>query len=176
MKCIEMYRTVIRNIDITGVFRSVSSLSMVQSPKCGDDAMQILLDLTPGKRTCFIKGLTPAQKKKITVEKPLNNVQGILVIWNNKANEGKGVVFTYNWGKACEIAGLKFADFRPPKGQKDPTFFTTRLKANQALFPYLDKPSELVGVAKEIKVTPEMYVKMISAGSNPYEVAGLTAK
>ncbi len=144
-------------------------------PKCGDDAIQVLLDLTPGKRTCFIKGLSPAQRKKIKIEEPLNNVQGILVVWDNKANKGKGMVFKYNWGKVCEIAGLKFADFRPPRGQKNPSFFTTRLKGNRALLPYLDKPSELVGVAAEIDVTPEMYVKLVSAGSNPYEAAGLTA-
>ena len=145
-------------------------------PKCGDDAIQVLLDLTPGKRTCFIKGLSPAQRKKIKVEEPLNNVQGILVVWDNKANKGKGVVFKYNWGKVCEIAGLKFSDFRPPKGRKDPRFFTTRLKGNRAVMPYLDKPAELVGVAVEIDVSPEMYMKLISAGSNPYEAAGLTAE
>ncbi len=145
-------------------------------PKCGDDAIQILLDLTPGKRTCFIKGLTPSQKKRIKVEEPLNNVQGALIIWDNKANQGNAVVFKYHWAKACKIAGLKYSDFLPPAGPKDPRFFTTRLQANRALMPYLDKPSELVSVAKEVTVTPEMYVKMISAGSNPYEVIGLTAE
>lgn len=145
-------------------------------PKCGDDAIQVLLDLTPGKRSCFIKGLTAAQRKAITIEEPLNNVQGILIVWDNKKNQGKGLVLKYDWGKACKIGGVKFADFRPPKGHKDPRFFTTRLKVNKALISYLDKPSELVSVAKEIRVTPEMYVKMISAGSNPYQVVGLTAK
>ncbi len=145
-------------------------------PKCGDDAIQILLDLTPGKRTCFIKGLTPQQRKEITIEEPLNNVQGILVVWDNKANQGKGVVFKYNWKKACDLAGLKFADFRPPKGQRDPRFFTSRLQANRALIAYLDKPSELVSVPKEIDVSPEMFMKLISAGSNPYKAAGLTTE
>jgi len=60
--------------------------------------------------------------------------------------------------------------------QKDPRFFTTRLKVNKALIAYLDKPSELVSVAKEVTVTPETYVKMIEAGSNPYKVVGVTAQ
>lgn len=143
-------------------------------PKCGDDAVQILLDLTPGKQNCFIKGLTPAQKRQITVEEPLNNVLGILIIWDNAANRGKAVTFKYDWGKACDMAGIKFSDFFPEKGMADPRFFTSRLKGNFALMPYLAKPSEFVTVAKETEVTAEMYVQMISAGSNPYEVVGLT--
>jgi formylmethanofuran dehydrogenase subunit E-like metal-binding protein len=145
-------------------------------PKCGDDAIQILLDLTPGERTCFIKGLTPQQRKEISIEEPRNNVQGILVIWDNKANQGKGAVFKYNWKKACALAGLKFEDFFPKKGKRDPRFFTSRLKVNRALIPYLDKPSELVSVPKELDVNPQLYVKLISAGSNPYKAAGLTVK
>jgi hypothetical protein len=49
------------------------------------------------------------------------------------------------------------------------------LKANQTLTAFLDKPAEPVSVPKQIKVTPEMYVKLISAGSNPYEAADLKA-
>jgi hypothetical protein len=132
--------------------------------------------LTPGKQNCFVKGLAPAQKQQITVEEPLNKVLGILIVWDNAANRGKAVVFKYDWGKACEVARMKFSDFSHEKGMADPRFFTSRLKGNFGLMPYLDKPSEFVTVAKETEVTGEMFVKMISAGSNPYEVIGLTRR
>jgi formylmethanofuran dehydrogenase subunit E-like metal-binding protein len=142
--------------------------------KCGDDAIQILMDLTPGKRSCYIKELGPDQKKAISVEEPLNNVMGILVIWDNAQNKGKGVVFKYNWGRVCELTGIKYSDFMPKGGYANPVFWTTRLKSNIAVIPYFDTPTEFVRVAKEVEVTPEMYVQMIGAGVNPYQTIGLT--
>jgi len=141
--------------------------------KCGDDAIQVLLDLTPSKRTCYIKELTPAQKKAITVEEPLNNVMGMLVVWDNARNQGRAAVFKYDWGKACQVSGLKYADFNPDGGAANPLFWTSRLKSNLAMIRYFDRPSEFVSVAREVEVSPEMYVRLISAGTNPYEAIGL---
>ena len=142
--------------------------------KCGDDAIQILFDLTPGKRNCYIKELTPDLKKAITVEEPLNNVMGILVIWDNRENKGRAVVFKYDWGKTCQVSGLKYADLSPKGGKANPLFWIVRLKSNVALIPYFDKPGEFVSVAAEVPVTPEMFARMIAAGVNPYETIGLT--
>ncbi len=141
---------------------------------CKDDAVQILLDLTPGKRSLFVKQLTADQKKAVSGEKPTDNIAGILVIWNNKANKGKAVAFRYDWGKACQVSGVEKKDFSPKGGKKNPVFWTTRVKGNWGLMPYLDKPADFVKVVKEVEVSPQMYTKMTTAGVNPYEVLGLT--
>jgi hypothetical protein len=39
---------------------------------------------------------------------------------------------------------------------------------------YLDQPEKFVTVAKEFPINGEMYKKMVTAGFNPYEAAGLT--
>ena len=143
-------------------------------PWCKDDAIQILLDLTPGKRSMFVKNLSGDQKKAISGEKKNDNIAGILVIWNNKKNKGRAIALRYNWGKACEVSGVKKKDFKPEGGKKNPVFWTTRVKCNWGLMPYLDKPGNFVKVVKELEISPQMYSKMTSAGVNPYKVLGLT--
>ena len=143
-------------------------------PWCKDDAVQILLDLTPGKRSLFVKNLTTDQKKAVSGEKPNDNIAGILVVWNNKAKKGKAVAFRYDWGKACQVSGVTKKDFSPKGGKKNPVFWSTRVKCNWSLMPYLDKPADFVKVVKEVEVSAQMYTKMTSAGVNPYEVIGLT--
>ena len=143
-------------------------------PWCKDDAIQVLLDLTPGKRSMFVKNLSVDQKKAVSGEKKNDNIAGILVIWNNKAKKGKAVALRYNWGKACQVSGVKKKDFKPKGGKKNPVFWTTRVKSNWGLMPYLDKPADFVKVVKELDISPQMYSKMTSAGVNPYKVLGLT--
>jgi len=143
-------------------------------PWCKDDAIQVLLDLTPGKRSMFVKNLSGDQKKAVSCEKQNENIAGILVIWNNKKNKGKAIVFRYDWGKVCSVSGIERKDFKPEGGTKNPVFWTTRVKCNWGLMPYLDKPGNFVKVAKELEITPQMYSKMTSAGVNPYKVLGLT--
>jgi formylmethanofuran dehydrogenase subunit E-like metal-binding protein len=91
-------------------------------PWCKDDAVQILLDLTPGKNSLFVKQLTADQKKAVPGEKPNDNIAGILVIWNNKAKKGKAVAFRYDWGKACKVSGVSRKDFKPEGGKRIPSF------------------------------------------------------
>ncbi len=143
-------------------------------PWCKDDAVQILLDLTPGKRSLFVKNLTPDQKKAVSGETPTDNIAGILVVWNNKAKKGKAVAFRYDWRMACKVSGLEKKDFSPKGGKNNPVFWATRVKGDWGLMPYLDKPGDFVKVVKEVEVSPQMYTKMTSAGVNPYEVIGLT--
>jgi formylmethanofuran dehydrogenase subunit E-like metal-binding protein len=143
-------------------------------PWCKDDAVQILLDVTPGKRSLFVKNLTPDQKKSVSGEKPDDNIAGILVIWNNKAKKGKAVAFRYDWGKAYQVSGIDRKNFKPKEGKKNPVFWTTRVKFNSGLMPYLNKPADFVKVVKEMEVSPQIYTKMTIAGVNPYEVMGLT--
>jgi len=143
-------------------------------PWCKDDAVQILLDLTPGKRSLFVKQLTPDQKKLIPGEKPTDSIAGILVIWHNISNRGKAVALRYSWGKAWQVSGITPEEFKPKGGKSNPVFWASRVKCNCGLMPYLDKPADFVKVVKEVEVSPQMYTKMTVAGVNPYEVIGLS--
>jgi len=143
-------------------------------PWCKDDAIQILLDLTPGKRSMFVKNLSGDQKKAVSGEKKNDNIAEIMVIWDNKKNKGRAIALRYNWGKACHVFGVKKKDFKPEGGKKNPVFWTTRVKCNWGLMAYLDKPGNFVKVVKEVEVSPQMYARMTSAGINPYKIMGLT--
>jgi len=143
-------------------------------PWCKDDAVQILLDLTPGKKSLFVKNLTAEQIKALPGEKPTDSIAGVVVVWNNKSNKGKAAALRYNWGKAWQVSGVTAEQFKPKGGKKNPLFWTSRIKCNWGLMPYLRKPEGFVRVVKEVEVTPQMYTKMTVAGINPYEVIGLT--
>jgi formylmethanofuran dehydrogenase subunit E-like metal-binding protein len=143
-------------------------------PWCKDDAMQILLDLTPGKRSLFVKNLTAEQKKALPGEKPTDSIAGIVVVWNNKANKGKAVALRYDWARVWQVSGVKSKDFKPKGGKSNPVFWTTRVKCNWGLMPYLTKAADFVKVVKEVELSPRMYTKMTIAGVNPYEVIGLS--
>ena len=143
-------------------------------PWCKDDAVQILLDLTPGKQNLFVKNLSPDQKKAVAGEKPDDNIAGVLIIWNKNAKKGRAVALRYDWGKAFQVSEIKRENFRPKGGKTNPLFWTTRVKFNSGLMPYLNKPAGFVKVVKEMEVSPQVYTKMTLAGVNPYEVMGLT--
>ncbi|MBW2065069.1 MAG: hypothetical protein JRJ03_09060 [Deltaproteobacteria bacterium] len=141
-------------------------------PWCKDDAIQVVLDLTPGKRSLFVKQLTDPQKRGCAAA----NVAGILVIWRAKEKKGRGVVFQFDWERACEVSGVKRKDFRPRGGKKNPVFWTTRVKCNWGLIPYLKRPEEFVRVVKEFEVSLERLTKLTIAGVNPYEEIDFVVK
>jgi formylmethanofuran dehydrogenase subunit E-like metal-binding protein len=141
-------------------------------PWCKDDAIQVLLDLTPGKRSLFVKQLTDPQKRGCAAA----NVAGILVIWKLKENRGKGVIFQFDWEKACKVSGVKRKNFMPKGGKKNPVFWTTRVKCDWGLMPYLKRPDEFVNVVKEFEVSSEMLTRLTMAGVDPYKEIGFVAK
>ncbi len=140
---------------------------------CKEDAIQILLDLTPGKKNLYVKNLTAEQKKAVLGETATDNIGGILIIWDNKAKTGKAVALRYNWGKARSISGVAEEDFAPKGGKTNPLFWISRLKCNTGLAPYLSTPADFVTVVKEVPVTQQMVTDMTRAGVNPYEVIEL---
>ena len=142
-------------------------------PWCKDDAVMVFLDLTPGKKTIFVKNLTAEQKKAIPGETANENIAGVLVIWNSSAAKGKAVALRYSWGEACRVSGIDRKDLSPQGGRSNPLFFINRVKFNSQLIPYLDKPKAFVKVVKEVEITPQMYTQMTLAGKNPYKVIGL---
>ncbi|MEA1894964.1 MAG: FmdE family protein [Euryarchaeota archaeon] len=133
---------------------------------CKEDAIQVLLDLTPGK-----KGMVVKQREILVSENPL---AGILLIWNSTANSGRGVSFRYNKGESCNLTGVAIADFSPPGGKSNPLFWTARLKNGFGLLQYLDQPERLISPdSDEFDVTPEQLNRVKMAGTDPYVELGL---
>jgi formylmethanofuran dehydrogenase subunit E-like metal-binding protein len=118
---------------------------------CKDDAIQMLLDITPGKKGLYVDNLTKSQQESITCKNPA----GILVVWNERESKGKGVVFNFDWDKVR-------------RKDKD------KLKTMLGMLPYLERPETFVGVVKEFDVTPEMLEKLTTAETNPYKWFALT--
>jgi len=126
------------------------SYTWVASPVfCKDDAMQILLDVTPGKKSLYVEGLTESQKENLKFE----NTAGVLAVWNKKESKGNGVVLEFNWEKAR---------------RKD------KLQMIFGMLPYLERPDEFVRVVKEFEVTPQMLERLTTAETNPYKWLDLT--
>jgi formylmethanofuran dehydrogenase subunit E-like metal-binding protein len=116
---------------------------------CKDDAIQVLLDVTPGKKTLYVEGLTESQKENLKFE----NTAGVLAVWNKKESKGNGVVLEFNWEKAR---------------RKD------KLQMIFGMLPYLERPDEFVRVVKEFEVTPQMLERLTTAETNPYKWLDLT--
>ena len=115
---------------------------------CKEDAIQVLLDLTPGKKTLLTQKLTTDEEERLTGKK----AAGILVVWNSKENRGKGIVLGFDWDKASE---------------KD------KLCKLLNMLPYVERPDEFVPVIKEFDVTLPIMEKLTKDRSNPYEWLGL---
>jgi len=118
-------------------------------PWCKDDAIQVLLHLTPGKKSLYAKDMTGSQKEELTFENPA----GLLLISGEDKTKTKGVVFSFDWDKVRQEDKLKMA---------------------LEMIPYLERPEDLVRVVKEIQVTPEVIEKLTMAETNPYKWLGLT--
>jgi hypothetical protein len=135
---------------------------------CKDDAIQVLLDLTAGK-----KGIVVKQRSGELFAKE-NPFAGILIIWNSTTNSGRGVAFRYDWGQLCNVSGINLSDFKPSGGKTNPIFWTTRIKASFGLIPYLDCPDMFVSLASdEFDVTSEQLGRVKEAGVDPYVELGI---
>ncbi len=133
---------------------------------CKEDAIQIHLDLTPGKKSMIVK-----QREILVGDDPL---AGILIIWNSTANSGRGVSFRYDKGESCNLTGVTIDDFSPPGGKSNPLFWTTRLKNGFGLLPYLDQPEIIISPDSDVfNVTSEQLDRVKMAGVDPYVELGL---
>jgi len=137
-------------------------------PWCKDDAIQVLLDLTPGKRSLYVMDLSEEQKKAL----PDPDVAGILVLWDESAKAGKAVVLEFRWEEAFRVSGVKPEEIRPRGGMQNPLFWTSRVKAALGLIPHLHEPERFVGVLAEMPLDAAGLNRLCQAGSNPYEVLG----
>lgn len=129
---------------------------------CKDDAFQILLDTTPGKRGLTVMNLTDEQKKQLPTE--AQNVAGIYIRWDDQAKKGDALVLTYSFDQASKLAGVTAAG--------EPGWLK-KLRTNVGLLDSLDRYEEAITVLKRFTVSESDLAELQSAGVNPLVMAGV---
>ena len=120
---------------------------------CKEDAFQVVLDCTPGKRGLIVKTLSKEQKAKIKVVNPA----GFLLIWDKNQKSGRCVALSF--------------DFERLKALSSPD--APKAASVLSALEYIDKPDSFVSTAAEFKLDENRYNEMMEAGNNPYKTAGL---
>jgi formylmethanofuran dehydrogenase subunit E-like metal-binding protein len=123
---------------------------------CKEDAIQVILDCTPGKMGLIVKPLSHQQRSQVAVHRPA----GLVLIWNGQKKSGRGAALSFDFDSLSALA---------PKN-------CHQVAAALATLDILDEPERFVSTAAEFKLNEERYQQIIQAGSNPYEVLGLLRK
>jgi formylmethanofuran dehydrogenase subunit E-like metal-binding protein len=120
---------------------------------CKEDAIQVILDCTAGKKGLIVKPLSDQQLKQVTIDRPA----GLVLIWNDQDKTGRGAALSFDFNRLSAMA--------PKNSPKVATVL--------AALDSLDKPDRFVSTSAEFTLNGERYQQIIQAGSNPYEVLGL---
>lgn len=121
---------------------------------CKEDALQVVLDCTPGKKSLIVKPLSETQLAAVSVPNPA----ALLLIWNGKQKTGRGVALSFDFDRIRALS---------PEG-------TPKAATVLAALDHLGDPDRFVSAVATFDLDEALYHRMIEAGSNPYEVAGLT--
>lgn len=131
--------------------------TLIASPVwCKEDALQVILDCTPGKRGLVVKPLSKEQIERIAFANPA----GMVLVWNDKTKTGKGYALTFDFGDLK--AGLP----------KDSPKVATVL----ASLDHLNEPEKFVATAASFDLNEGLYTTITEAGANPYEAAALVKR
>jgi formylmethanofuran dehydrogenase subunit E-like metal-binding protein len=120
---------------------------------CKEDALQVVLDCTPGKKRMVVKPLTQEQQDRISVKNPA----GMVLIWDDKNKTGKGMVLSFDFDRLRRLA---------PKDASKAVMVL-------AAVDYLDRPDQFVSEAARFELNQAVYEDIVNAGTNPYAVVGL---
>ena len=123
---------------------------------CKEDAFQVIMDCTPGKKGLIVKPLSDQQRETVSVANPA----GMVLIWNAKQKTGKGVALSFDFDRLRALS---------PKDAPKSAMVLAALD-------HLDHPEQYVTTAAEFELNEKRYQDIIQAGSNPFEVAGLMKK
>ena len=127
--------------------------------ECKDDAMQVLLGVTAGKRTMFIKKLSEGQ----IIETPGRVVTGVVIKWSKMDGEGTGLV------TSIDLDAIKI--ITDVGKEKSPN---QKMLASRKLLGWLSETEMFFRVEKEFHVDKKLKEQLISAGVNPYERLKMT--
>ncbi len=129
--------------------------------ECKDDAMQVLLGITAGKRTMFIKKLNKDQ----IIETPGRVITGIIIKWSKMQGEGTGLVTSIDIDAIKIMTDVNKA--MPPN---------LKILAVRKLLGWLSETEMFFHVEKEFHVSNELKEQLIRAGVNPFELLQMTSK
>ncbi len=131
----------------------------IASPnECKDDAIQVILGLTPGKRNLIVK---PVDIKKIKNTSE-TMITGVLIKWLESKGKGHGVVVGVDLGAIGAVSEI---------GQDKPR--NLKVLAVRRLLERVADLSDVFSVVKEFPVTRELKEQLVNAGTNPYVLLGM---
>ncbi|MFH1981205.1 MAG: FmdE family protein [Pseudomonadota bacterium] len=134
--------------------KGTAHYTMIACPVwCKEDALQVMLDCTPGKRGMVVKPLSEKQLAAVAVKNPA----GMLLIWDRESKKGTGVALSFDFDALRRLS---------PKGATKAAMVLDALA-------YLDKPETFVFTAATFPLTETLYNGLTEAGGNPYVLAGL---
>lgn len=107
-------------------------------PWCKDDALQVLLNTTPGKSGLAVIPMNDADKETLIPE--AKNLAGIYIRWDGKSKTGDGLVLGFDFDKAAAMSGNDMNKGFP---------WESRLKLDLWFSRYLDQPDLFVSVIKQ---------------------------
>ncbi|MBE3588532.1 MAG: hypothetical protein IMW93_08265 [Thermoanaerobacteraceae bacterium] len=126
-------------------------------PWCKDDALQVVLNTTPGKSGMAVIPVNAAARENLKPE--AKNLAGIYFRYDSKAKKGDGVVLAFDFAKAQSLSGIDMNKGFP---------WETRLKSDLWHLDYLDKPELFIHVIKKFELksgeVPDDYAQ---PGVNP---------
>ena len=120
---------------------------------CKEDAFQVVMDCTPGKKGLVVKPLSDDQKKQITVPNPA----GMVLVWDAKQKRGRGAALSFSFDPLRALS---------PKD-------TPKAAMVLAALDHLDQPDRFVSTSAEFNLDEKRYDAITRAGSNPWAVVGL---
>ncbi|MGQ9557486.1 MAG: FmdE family protein [Desulfurispora sp.] len=130
-------------------------------PWCKDDALQVMLNTTPGKNGMAV---LPLKDRSILAD-AYKSMAGVYFRYNSKTQKGEGVVLSFDFNKIKELTGVDTGKGYP---------WETRLKADLLYLPYVNKPELFVQVLKKFELAPnEEPQDYVQPGVNPLTKLGL---
>lgn len=128
--------------------------TVIASPVwCKEDALQVMLDCTPGKRGMVVKPLTKETVKQISFANPA----GMILVWNAKEKTGKGYALTFDFDI---LKGYAPAD-------------SPKVAVVLAGLKHIENPDHYITTAASFNLDEATYNRITNAGSNPYQIVGL---
>ena len=120
---------------------------------CKEDAFQVVMDCTPGKKGLVVKPLSDDQKKQISVANPA----GMVLVWDAEQKRGRGAALSFSFDPLRALSA------------KD----TPKAAMVLAALDHLDQPDRFVSTSAEFNLDEKRYNAITRAGSNPWAVVGL---
>lgn len=120
---------------------------------CKEDALQIIMDCTPGKGSLIVKNISDEQYKSISID----NSAAMVLLWDKEKKIGQGAALSFSIHSLISLS---------PKG----TPLAAKILAS---LDHLDHPDRFISTAAQFDLDEKQYQAIIKAGNNPWKVVGL---